>query len=181
MIDKLRHSATRSVLLSRRDVLIVASRQLHLRPGRAGRLPGHAGRRAAGRDDEPGRADPSAGGNPVRAQRCRFSPRHLPGARRPRGNLSGLRGGKRAVASTSSATRSRPWPKSTRCAARGCGRLERTASSGQPLRDHQTDPGNGPSATIQDELASGWPISARITGCSWRPSASNSAPGSTWR
>ena len=90
-VERLRHSATHS-LLSRRDVVVVASvsciyglgtpqsyldRSVELaRRGRGGA--GHAAARA--------------GGRPVRPQRHGLQPRHVPGARRHRGDHPGVRG-----------------------------------------------------------------------------------------
>mgnify|MGYP003214354524 CR=1 FL=1 len=67
-IEKLRHSATSS-LSERRDVIIVSSISCIYT-----RLPQHGHLSAAGHDKRPGRADPQAGGDPVRAQRYQFRP-----------------------------------------------------------------------------------------------------------
>ena len=91
-IDKLRHcgnplSAGPARRHHRRQ------RLLHLRPRLPRGLPGDApppGRREgdpAGRDARP------PGRDPVRTERCRFPPRHLPRPRRHRRDLPALRGG----------------------------------------------------------------------------------------
>ena len=89
-LDKLRLSATRS-LFERRDCLIVASVSCHLRPGLARGLLRHDALRRKGTEDQARRHHPQAGRHPLRAQRRRFPPRHLPRARRRHRNLSHLR------------------------------------------------------------------------------------------
>ena len=63
--------------------------------------------------------------HPVRAQRRRLPPRHVPRARRHRRDLPGLRGRDARSASSCSATRSRRSARSIRCAARCKRKLER--------------------------------------------------------
>ena len=112
-IDRMRLSATRS-LFERRDVIIVASVSLHLRPRLAGGLLRHdaAARARPARSSRD--ADPAqAGRDPVRAQRPRLRPRHVPRARRHRRGLSVVRG-ERRCASSCSATRSTSSRPSTR-------------------------------------------------------------------
>ena len=110
-IDKLRHAATRA-LFERRDVIIVASRVVHLRPGRAGGLR-RDGRSAAGRRALPARRRAAPAGRPaVPAQRRRPVARPLPRSRRHARAPAGVR--RRSSASSSSATRSSGSPRSTR-------------------------------------------------------------------
>jgi excinuclease ABC subunit B len=51
-VERLRHSAT-NALLTRRDVIVVATVSLHLRPGNAGRIHRRHGDAAQGRRNEP--------------------------------------------------------------------------------------------------------------------------------
>ncbi len=90
-IDKLRHAATKA-LFERRDVIIVASVELHLRPGRAGRLRGH---RPAPQDRRPvpPRHRPSPPRRPpVPAQRSGAHAISLPRPRRHPGARAVVRG-----------------------------------------------------------------------------------------
>ena len=111
-VERLRHSATMN-LLSRRDVIVVATRVLHLRPGHAAVLPRPVveadGRHAA----RPGRLPARAGGRAVHAQRHRVRARHVPGARATRWRSSRPTRSWRS-ASSSSATRSRSCTTCTR-------------------------------------------------------------------
>ena len=101
--------------------------ELHLRHRLGRELPRPAHRAREGRGVPARRAAPAAGRHPVRAQRHRLPPRHVPRARRRRRGLPGLRGGDARSASSSSATRSRPSTRSIRCAARCMGELDRYA------------------------------------------------------
>ena len=112
-IDKLRHAATQA-LFERRDVIIVASRELHLRPGRAGGLRRDRPPAARRRPVPARRRPPPPRGPPVPAQRPGADPRTFPGPRgHPRGRAGRRRSG--SSASSSSATRSsgsRRWTRS---------------------------------------------------------------------
>ncbi len=66
-------------------------RELHLRPGVAGGLLRHAAHAREGAEDQARGYPAAAGGDPLRAQRRRFPPRHVPGARRRDRALSHLR------------------------------------------------------------------------------------------
>ncbi len=79
-IDKLRHAATHA-LFERRDVIIVASVELHLRPGRPGRLRGDGPAHPARRPVPAGRGPAPPRGPPVPAQRPGPPARPLPGPR----------------------------------------------------------------------------------------------------
>ncbi len=72
-------------------------RLLHLRPRLAGSVLRHAGLPRARRRGRPRRAAAQARRHPVRAQRLRLPPRHVPRARRRGRDLPGLRGGARAA------------------------------------------------------------------------------------
>ena len=89
-IDRMRLSATRS-LFERRDVIIVASVSCIYGLGSP---EAYYGLRAAAREGAAHRPRPDpaqAGRNPVRAQRPRVRPRHLPRARRHHRGLSVVR------------------------------------------------------------------------------------------
>ena len=111
-IDRLRHAATHS-LFERRDVIVVASRELHLRHRRAGRLRRDRPQAPTGRLVPP-RQRPSAPRRPaVPAQRRGPRARALP---RPRRHPRVPPGVARSASSgsSSSATRSSGSPRSTR-------------------------------------------------------------------
>ena len=112
-IDRLRLSATRS-LFERRDVVIVASRLVHLRPRLARGLLRDAALRAAGRHARPA-ATCSARLVEARYDRNDYEleARHLPRARRRDRDRARLRGERRS-ASSCSATRSSASAPSTR-------------------------------------------------------------------
>ena len=106
---------------SARDVHHRRQRLVHLRPRLArGRTATMLVFLERGATRRPRRAAAQARRHPVRAQRRRLPPRHLPRARRRGRDLPGLRGRAARSASSSSATRSRRSPRSTRCAARRC-------------------------------------------------------------
>ena len=92
MIDKMRHSATRNVL-SRTDVVVVASVSCIFRPGCTGRLPLHAHRHHGRHGSAPGTAALLVGVHPLPTQRYGFPPWRFSGAGGPGGNFSGLRRG----------------------------------------------------------------------------------------
>ncbi len=89
-IDRMRHSATNS-LFERNDVIVVVLGLVHLRPGLARSLPRHA---AVPRKGAAHRARTSMLRKLVDiqydAERLRFPPRHLPGARRRGRDLPGV-------------------------------------------------------------------------------------------
>ncbi len=114
-LDKLRLSATRS-LFERRDAIIVSSVSLHLRPRLAGGLLRHAAAARKRPEDQPQRHHSPPRRNPLRAQRLRLPPRHLPRARRRDRSLPHLRRN-RPIASSSSATRSNRSRRSIRSSA----------------------------------------------------------------
>ena len=89
-IDRMRHSATRA-LLSRSDVIIVASVSCIYGIGTRRELPRPAHRPQSRRGVPPRQAAQDAGRHPVRAQRRRLPPRHLPRARRRGRGLPRLR------------------------------------------------------------------------------------------
>ncbi len=93
-IDRMRHSATRS-LLERDDVVIVASRIVHLRHRLGGDLYGDDLRAHARRAHRPAPVDRRPGGAAVQALRRRLPPRHLPGAGRHHRAFSRPPGGPR--------------------------------------------------------------------------------------
>ena len=74
-IDRLRHAAT-AALFARRDVLIVASRLVHLRPRLAGGLRREPADARQGADDRPRRASAQARLDPIQPQRHRARARH---------------------------------------------------------------------------------------------------------
>ena len=86
-IDRLRLSATRS-LFERRDVIIVASVSCIYGLGSPEAYYGMLLPLERGADDRPRDAAAQAGRDPVRAQRPRLQPRHLPGPRRRHRGLS---------------------------------------------------------------------------------------------
>ena len=90
-IDRMRLSATRS-LFERRDVIIVASVSCIYGLGSPGGVLRHAAAARARAADRPRGGPPQAGRDPVRAQRSRLRPRHLPRPRRHRRGLSVVRG-----------------------------------------------------------------------------------------
>ena len=125
-IDRMRHAATRA-LLSRRDVIIVASVSCIYGIGDPDYYRGLVIDLEVGQELRARRAPAPARRHPVRAQRRRLPPRHLPRARRRRRDLPRVRGRDGASASSSSATRSRASARSIRCAARSRARLEHGA------------------------------------------------------
>jgi excinuclease UvrABC helicase subunit UvrB len=86
-IDKLRHSATRS-LLERNDVIILHF--LYLRSGVARSIRRPAFVLGGGARNEAAGHAAQAGGNSVQAQRCGFPSRDFPGAGRRGGDFPGL-------------------------------------------------------------------------------------------
>ena len=177
-IDRLRHSAT-SALFARRDVIVVASRVLHLRPRLAAEVqrPDHDAEE--GRDDRPRRGAPQARRQPVHAQRPGARPRHASAcaARRSRCSRPTPRP---PTAPSSSATRSRRSSTSTRSPAR-CSRSSSTPASGRP---RTTPPTARRSSARWARSATSWrraaPSSRRRASCSSRTGCA-SAPSSTWR
>ena len=111
-IDRMRLSATRS-LFERRDVIIVASVSCIYGLGFAGGLLRHAAAARARPANRPRSDAPQAGRDPVRAQRPRVRPRHVPRARRHRRGLPVVRRDRR-FASVCSATRSTSYRRSIR-------------------------------------------------------------------
>ena len=87
-IDKMRHSATRS-LLTRRDVIIVASVSCIYGIGSPVEYQAMHIFFHQGDDVRPGRALEAARGDPVRTERHRLPPRHLPGAGGHRRDIPG--------------------------------------------------------------------------------------------
>jgi excinuclease ABC subunit B len=154
-------------------------RVVHLRH-RLGRVPTTACWPSSTQGDElPATSCCAARGHAVRAQRRRLPPRHLPRARRRGRGLPRYEESARC-ASSSSATRSRPSPRSTRCAARCCAELRASHLPGlhyvtpkqQLRRRHRS-----PSAR---SCASACSSSNARASCS-RSSASSSAPCTTSR
>ena len=91
-IDRMRHSATRAIL-ERDDVIIVASRVLHLRHRLGRDLFGHGAHHRARQAHRPHGSDAPALGPAIPAQRRQFRARRLPRARRHDRHLPGaLRG-----------------------------------------------------------------------------------------
>ena len=92
-ISRLRLAAT-SALFTRRDVVVVASGLVHLRPRLAGGVARPRARARGRGDDRPRRRAADADREPVRAQRHRARARPLPGeGRRHRGAAGELRDG----------------------------------------------------------------------------------------
>ena len=90
-VERLRHSATNS-LLTRRDVIVVQHRLVHLRPRHPAGVRRPDAAAARGRGARP-RLDPApARRDPVHAQRHVLHPRHVPGPGRHPRDLPGLRG-----------------------------------------------------------------------------------------
>ncbi len=177
-VERLRHSATNS-LLTRRDVIVVASRVLHLRPrhpagvrrphGAAQGRPGVGPRRPAA----PPRLDP------VHPQRPRLHPRHVPGPRRHDRGVPRLRGA----------------PGADRDVRR------RGRAPHDPAPGHRRDPHRGhralhlPGHALRRRSRSGWSArspasrpSSRSGSRRWsarascsRPSGCACAPPTTWR
>ena len=116
-IDRMRHSATRS-LLSRRDVIIVASVSCIYGIGSAEWYQGMIVHLTRGMALRARRVAAPPGRHPVRAQRRRLPPRHVPRSRRRGRGLSRRRRQIARCESSSGATRSSDCPRSIRCAAR---------------------------------------------------------------
>ena len=137
-IDKLRHSATRSLLdAPRRDHR--GERLVHLRPRRARALRRDARLPRAGPAVRARRAAAPARRHPVRAQRHRLPPRHVPRARRRGRGLPAVRGGARA-ADRVLRRRDREPRRDRSAARRGAGAPEEGDDlPGQPLRRDRRD------------------------------------------
>ncbi len=116
-IDKLRHSATRS-LLSRRDVLIVASVSCIYGLGSPEAYYGMLVRLEEGQELDRNELLRRLVEIQYTPQRRRLPPRHLPGARRHGGDLSRLRGGSGPAHRVLRRRDRGDQPRSTRCAAR---------------------------------------------------------------
>ena len=80
-VERLRHSTTNS-LLSRRDVIVVSTRLVHLRPRHARGVPRRDDAAAGGAAGRSRLAHPQVRVDAVPAQRRRLLARHVPGARR---------------------------------------------------------------------------------------------------
>ena len=134
--DEIDSCATRrrTALLTRRDVIIVASVSCIYGLGSPEKYGAMLVYVEQGQTHRARRAAAPAGRHPVRAQRLRLPPRHVPRARRRGRDLPAYEESARS-ASSSSATRSSASPRSTRCAARCCARPKRAPIyPGQPLR-----------------------------------------------
>ena len=90
-VERLRHSATMS-LLSRRDVIVVASVSCIYGLGTPQSYLDRSLPVQVGQTDRPGHAAAGAGRRPVLPQRSRLHPRLVPGPRRHRGDHPGVRG-----------------------------------------------------------------------------------------
>jgi excinuclease ABC subunit B len=150
-VERLRHSATHN-LLSRRDVVVVASVSCIYGLGTPQSYLDRSVELGVGDEVERRRAAARAGRRPVRPQRPRVQPRHVPGARRHRSRSSRRTRSSRS-ASSSSATRSRRSTTSTRSPATSCARSTRCGSS----RPRTTSPGR-----------SGWSARSATSRPSWR-------------
>jgi excinuclease ABC subunit B len=124
-IDRMRHAATHA-LLSRPDVIIVAVGELHLRHRLGRELHGLLIQLEQGRSSA-ATSCCAPRRHPVRAQRRRLPPRHVPRARRRRRDLPRLRGERRDPRRVLR-RRGRGHPRSTRCAAR-CSAASRVYAS----------------------------------------------------
>ncbi len=178
-IERMRHSATHSLAHPRRRDHR-GQRVLHLRPGHRALLRGHGHHREPGRGAGPRHAHAPPGGGPVRAQRLRLPPRHLPRSRRHRGDLPRLRGGarrprqllrRRGGEDHRVRSAARPHP----------GRAgEDRHLPRQPLRDG----GGHPQARAPDHprrAGRAAPGASRARASCWRPSGWSSARCSIWR
>ena len=125
-IDRMRHAATHA-LLSRRDVIIVASVSCIYGIGSAESYHGLLIELDKGEELRRDDAAPPARRHPVRAQRRRLPPRHASACAATWSRSSRPTKRRRPSASSSSATRSRRSKRSTRCAARCKGSLDRYA------------------------------------------------------
>ena len=79
-------------LLTRRDVIVVATVSRDLRPGHPAGIPRPVGQGQGRRRGRARQAAAPAGRHPVHAQRHGVQPRHVPGPRRHPGDHPGLRG-----------------------------------------------------------------------------------------
>ena len=111
-IDRLRLAAT-CALVSREDVIIVASRVVHLRPRLAVRLQADDGLHPEGRGHRPRQPAAAAHRHPVPAERHRLRARQVPRPRRHHRRVAGVARRSR-TASSCSATRSMRCRSSTR-------------------------------------------------------------------
>ena len=170
----------RAPLARRRDHR--RQRQLHLRHRLGRELPRPADRDRQGRGAPARRAPAAAGRHPVRAQRHRLSPRHVPRARRRGRDLPGLRGERRRSASSSSATRSRASARSIRCAAGCSGSSSATRSTPARTTSRRAAAArNARSTAIRDELRERLDVLRQGRAASSRSSASSSARCTTSR
>ena len=179
-IDRMRHSATTS-LLERRDVVVVASVSCIYGIGEPETYRGMHLRCGDGRGDRPRRDHPRARRHPVRAQRLRLPPGDLPGARRRGRGLPGQRG---VVAHARRALRRRDRRhRSDRPAPGRRARASSTEAHVYPASHYVTpaDQLERALATVQEELARApGLLPRRGTACS-RRSGSSSGRCSTWR
>ena len=163
-IDRLRHSAT-SALLTRRDVIVVASVVLHLRPRRPGGVQGPTARTAPGRGARPALDPAPAGRHAVRAQRHEPRARQVPGTRRHHRGAPGLRRDGRAHRAVRRRDRAH---RGGRSAHRREGRRPRGAHPlpGHALRDGRRAPARWPSPASRTSCRSVWPTSRSTASCS---------------
>ena len=131
----MRHAATYA-LLTRRDVLIVASVSCIYGIGTAEAYYGHAAARSARGRSSGATLHPRRWSRSSTSATTSTSTAAPSGCAATRSRSSRLRGRAARSASSSSATRSRRSPRSIRCAARCCAELDKVAIfPAQPLRD----------------------------------------------
>ena len=178
-IDRLRLAAT-SALVSRRDVIIVASVSCIYGLGSPEDYRSMMVGLAAGTGGRAGRCSREAGRHPVRAERHRLRAGKIPRAGRLRRDLPILRA-IRATGSSSGATRSNSWRSSTPPAGEV---IQRQAGAirlpGQALRAARGADRYGGGRDPRGTRRAVGAIQASKASC-WRPSGSAPARGSTSR
>ena len=178
-IDRMRHAATRA-LIERDDVIIVASRVLHLRHRLGRDLYGDDLQPEARRQDRAAPADRRPRGAAIPAQRREFRPRLVPRARRHHRAVAGAFGGPRLA---HLAVRRRGGePHRVRSPDR---RQDRRVQPGQglrqlPLRDAEADAEAGGARHQGGAEAAARRAASAPDACSKR-SGSSSARCSIWR
>ena len=177
-VERLRHSATSS-LLTRRDVIVVASVSLHLRPGHAAGVRRPDGDAVGGRPGGPRPAAAPVRHHAVHPQRHGVHARHVPGARRHRRDHPGVRGARHP----DRVLRRRDRGDRHAAPADRRRRPRRAADAhlpGHPLRRRPGAHGAGDRAASSWSWRTGWRSSSGRTSCS-RRSGCACAPRTTSR
>ena len=178
-IDRMRHAATRA-LIERDDVIIVASRVLHLRYRLGRDLYRHDLQPEARRQDRAAPVDGRPGGPAIPAQRCEFRARLVPRARRHDRAVAGALG--RSRLAHLAVRRHGRKPHRVRSLDR---RQDRRIQHGQglrqlALRDAEADAETG-GARHQGGAEGAAQRAASAPGACWKRSGSSSARCSIWR